>query len=88
MEVLERLAIGKNLSEEEAMASFRSMYQGDMPPSCVGAFLMGLKTKGETGLEIACGVKAALEQAHLVPNLGGNRIDTCGTGGDNTCSFN
>ncbi len=88
MEVLEHLAIGKNLSEEEALTSFRAMYKGDMPASCVGAFLMGLKTKGETGLEIACGVKAALEEARLVPNLSGDRIDTCGTGGDNTCSFN
>jgi len=88
MEVLEHLAIGKNLTEEEALSSFRAMYRGEMPASCVGAFLMGLKTKGETGLEIACGVKAALEQAHLVPGLTGDRIDTCGTGGDNTCSFN
>lgn len=88
MEVLEHLAIGKNLSEEEALSSFRAMYKGEMPASCVGAFLMGLKTKGETGLEIACGVKAALEEARLVPGLTGDRIDTCGTGGDNTCSFN
>lgn len=88
MEVLEHLAIGKNLTEEQALASFRAMYTGEMPASCVGAFLMGLKTKGETGLEIACGVKAALEQARLVPGLTEDRIDTCGTGGDNTCSFN
>jgi len=88
MEVLEHLAIGKNLTEEQALTSFRAMYTGEMPASCVGAFLMGLKTKGETGLEIACGVKAALEEARLVPNLEGDRIDTCGTGGDNTCSFN
>ncbi|WP_243312447.1 anthranilate phosphoribosyltransferase [Fundidesulfovibrio agrisoli] len=88
MEVLEHLAIGKNLTEEQALASFRAMYKGEMPASCVGAFLMGLKTKGETGLEIACGVKAALEEARLVPGLEGDRIDTCGTGGDNTCSFN
>ncbi|GFK93978.1 Anthranilate phosphoribosyltransferase [Fundidesulfovibrio magnetotacticus] len=88
MEVLEHLALGKNLTEEEALKSFRAMYSGEMPASCVGAFLMGLKTKGETGLEIACGVKAALEEARLVPGLAGPRIDTCGTGGDNTCSFN
>ncbi len=88
MDVLEQLAIGKNLTEEEGLKSFRAMYTGEMPASCVGAFLMGLKTKGETGLEIACGVKAALEEARLVPGLTGPRIDTCGTGGDNTCSFN
>jgi len=88
MQVLEQLAQHKNLTEEEVLNSFRAMYKGEMPASCVGAFLMGLKTKGETGLEIACGVRAALEEARLVPGLSGDRIDTCGTGGDNTCSFN
>ncbi|GAB6036484.1 anthranilate phosphoribosyltransferase [Fundidesulfovibrio butyratiphilus] len=88
MDVLEYLAIGKDLTEEQALESFRAMYTGEMPASCVGAFLMGLKTKRETGLEIACGVRAALEQARLCPGLTGDRIDTCGTGGDNTCSFN
>ncbi|WP_027184387.1 anthranilate phosphoribosyltransferase [Desulfovibrio inopinatus] len=88
MDVLERLAIGKNLTEEEALESFRAMYRGDMPASCVGAFLMGLKTKGETSMELACGVRAALEEARLVQGLSGKRIDTCGTGGDNKCSFN
>jgi anthranilate phosphoribosyltransferase len=88
MEVLEILAQHRNLSETQALEAFRALYAGSMPPACVGAFLMGLKTKGETALEIACGVTAALEQARLVENLEGNRIDTCGTGGDNTCSFN
>jgi anthranilate phosphoribosyltransferase len=88
MEVLEILAQRRNLTEEQALESFRAMYAGAMPASCVGAFLMGLKTKGETALEIACGVRAALEEARLAPNLEGPRIDTCGTGGDNTCSFN
>jgi len=88
MEVLEVLAQRRNLSETQALEAFRAMYSGSMPPSCVGAFLMGLKTKGETALEIACGVNAALEEARLVENLEGDRIDTCGTGGDNTCSFN
>jgi anthranilate phosphoribosyltransferase len=88
VEALELLAVGKNLPEDLAMTAFRSMYGGEMPASCVGAFLMGLKTKGESAVEIAAGVNAALEEARLVPDLSGDRIDTCGTGGDNTCSFN
>lgn len=88
VEALERLAISKDLTEDLAIHSFRSMYSGEMPASCVGAFLMGLKTKGESAVEIAAGVKAALEEARLVQGLTGDRIDTCGTGGDNMCSFN
>ncbi len=88
VEVLEHLAIQKNLPEDLALRAFRTMYSGEMPASCVGAFLMGLKTKGESAVEIAAGVTAALEEARLVSGLEGDRIDTCGTGGDNTCSFN
>lgn len=88
VEVLEHLAIRKNLPDDLALHAFRTMYSGEMPASCVGAFLMGLKTKGETAVELAAGVTAALEEARLVEGLTGPRIDTCGTGGDNTCSFN
>lgn len=88
VECLELLAIGKDLPPELATYAFRAMYTGEMPASCVGAFLMGLKTKGESAVEIAAGVTTALEEARLVAGLSGPRIDTCGTGGDNTCSFN
>ncbi|UJX41645.1 anthranilate phosphoribosyltransferase [Desulfovibrio sp. JY] len=88
VECLELLAIGKDLPQELATYAFRAMYTGEMPASCVGAFLMGLKTKGESAVEIAAGVTAALEEARIVAGLTGARIDTCGTGGDNTCSFN
>lgn len=88
VECLELLAVGKSLPPELATYAFRAMYTGEMPASCVGAFLMGLKTKGESAVEIAAGVTTALEEARLVTNLTGPRIDTCGTGGDNTCSFN
>ena len=88
VECLELLAIGKDLPQELATYAFRAMYTGEMPASCVGAFLMGLKTKGECAVEIAAGVTTALEEARIVPGLAGPRIDTCGTGGENTCSFN
>ncbi len=88
VECLELLAIGKDLPKDLATYAFRAMYTGEMPASCVGAFLMGLKTKGESAVEIAAGVTTALEEARLVAGLSGPCIDTCGTGGDNTCSFN
>lgn len=88
VECLELLAAGKDLPPDLATYAFRAMYSGEMPASCVGAFLMGLKTKGESAVEIAAGVTTALEEARLVPGLTGPCIDTCGTGGDNTCSFN
>ena len=87
-DVLELLAFHKDLSVGMAEESFRRLMTGDMTPAQTGAFLMGLKTKGERAFELAAAVRAALDQARLVPGLTGDRIDTCGTGGDNTSSFN
>jgi anthranilate phosphoribosyltransferase len=61
---------------------------GTMTPAQAGSFLMGLKTKGETPEELAAGVDAALRHARPAPGLSGALIDTCGTGGDASCSFN
>ncbi len=87
-DVLELLAFHKDLPEDMAEESFKRLMDGTMTPAQAGAFLMGLKTKGETARELASAVKAALNHARLVPGLSGKRIDTCGTGGDKSHSFN
>lgn len=87
-DVLELLAFHKDLPPEMAKESFARLMDGTMTPAQAGSFLMGLKTKGETPEELAAGVEAALKHARLVPGLSGKRIDTCGTGGDGSCSFN
>lgn len=87
-DVLELLAFHKDLPQAMADESFSRLMDGTMTSAQAGSFLMGLKTKGETALELTSAVRAALDQAHLVPNLKGPRIDTCGTGGDGTSSFN
>ncbi|MDY7000418.1 MAG: anthranilate phosphoribosyltransferase [Thermodesulfobacteriota bacterium] len=87
-DVLELLAFHKDLPEDMAEESFKRLMDGTMTPAQAGAFLMGLKTKGETSNELACAVRAALGHARLVPGLSGKRIDTCGTGGDKSHSFN
>lgn len=87
-DVLELLAYHKDLPEDMAAESFGRLMDGTMTPAQAGSFLMGLKTKGETANELAAAVRAALNHARLVPGLSGARIDTCGTGGDKSCSFN
>lgn len=87
-DVLEMLAYHKDLPQDIAEESFKRLMDGTMTPAQTGSFLMGLKTKGETTLELASAAKAALAQARLVPNLTRPRIDTCGTGGDCKSSFN
>lgn len=86
--VFEKLANGEDLNPAEALESFRDLYSGEMSSACIGTFLMGLKTKGETPLELTCGVQAALEKAVKVPEILFPHIDIVGTGGDKTFSFN
>ena len=85
---LNELAAGNDLSAELADAVFKALFAGEVSPVQAGALLMGLRTKGETATEVASGVKAALKEAKLVKGLSGPCIDTCGTGGDGSNSFN
>lgn len=87
-DVLELLAFSKDLPADMADEAFGRLMDGTMTPAQAGSFLMGLKTKGETARELAAAVRAALSHARHVPGLSGPRIDTCGTGGDGSCSFN
>ena len=86
--ILEHLALGRDLSTDQAAQAFGLLMTGDVSPVQAGAFLLGLRTKGETVDELSAAVNTALGHARLVPDLTGKRIDTCGTGGDGQHSFN
>lgn len=89
--ILDALADGRDLSKEEAQFAFGQLMAGELPPAVAGAYLMGLRAKGETATELSAGVKEVLAKSRLVTGVagaGGKRIDTCGTGGDGSCSFN
>lgn len=86
--ILEHLAKGQDLSVEQASMFFGLIMTGEIEPAQAGAFLLGLRTKGETAGELSAAVNTALQHARLVTGLTGTRIDTCGTGGDGRHSFN
>jgi anthranilate phosphoribosyltransferase len=91
-EELELLAQGKALSDEQADFMFSELMEGRMTEAQTGAFLMGLRAKGEDSTDLAAGVRAGVAHAKKIPGYDGNRsepvIDTCGTGGDGQSSFN
>ena len=87
-EILDTLAEGRDLSEEQAGHAFGRLMHGELTPGQAGAFLMGLRAKGETPQELAAGVRECLAKARRIEGLAGPRVDTCGTGGDGQCSFN
>ncbi|GAB6060341.1 anthranilate phosphoribosyltransferase [Desulfonatronum parangueonense] len=87
-DILEQLARRQPLTDTQADRIFNALLQGELGPAQAGAFLMGLRAKGEDSTDLAAGVRAGLDHALPIPGLSGVRIDTCGTGGDNACSFN
>ena len=82
-----RVAGGERLSTDEAYLAFDIMMSGNATPSQMGAFLMGLRVRGETVDEITGGAKAMREKA-LAIHAPTGAIDTCGTGGDASGTLN
>jgi anthranilate phosphoribosyltransferase len=84
---LQRLTSHEALSAEEAAEAMRAIMSGDVTPAQVGGFLMALRTKGETVDELDGLARTALEFARPV-SPPAPVLDTCGTGGDRSGTFN
>ena len=78
----------RDLSAEEMSATMRLIMTGEATPAQVGGFLIGLRMKGETIDEIAAAAAVMRELASKVDVDKNNLVDTCGTGGDASGSFN
>lgn len=87
-EALTALSAGQDLTTEQADAVFEELFSGEMTHAQAGALLMGLRMKGEKAVEVAAGVRAALREAKLIKGINSKCIDTVGTGGDGSNSFN
>jgi anthranilate phosphoribosyltransferase len=85
--LLAHVAQGRSLSESEAEAAFDIIMSGSATPSQMGAFLMALRVRGETVDEITGAARIMRAKAVLIDAPPG-AIDTCGTGGDGSGSFN
>lgn len=84
---LGRLAAHEDLSTEQAGEAMREIMSGEATPGQIGAFLLALRTKGETADEVVGLATTMLEFATPV-NAPAPVIDTCGTGGDRSGTFN
>jgi anthranilate phosphoribosyltransferase len=85
--LLARVADGKTLGESEAETAFDIIMSGDATASQMGAFLMALRVRGETVEEIAAAARIMRAKALSIEAPPG-AVDTCGTGGDASGSFN
>jgi anthranilate phosphoribosyltransferase len=78
---------GEALSEEEAAAAMTEIMEGAATPAQIAGFVIALRAKGETTDEVVGLVKVMREYGEKV-KVAGEVLDTCGTGGDRTGTFN
>jgi anthranilate phosphoribosyltransferase len=87
--LLDALLDGESLSEGDAHRLMHDLADGEVPAALAGAFLAGLRAKGETADEIR-GFATAMRELALHPAIpdGAPIVDTVGTGGDGSGSLN
>ena len=86
-EAIESLVAGRSMSMDQASAVMEEIMEGQPTPSQLAAFLTALRLKGETPQEIA-GMATVMHQKSLRVEVDGPVVDTCGTGGDGSGTFN
>jgi anthranilate phosphoribosyltransferase len=84
---LSKIAARDSLTREEAAEAMRQVMEGEATPVQVGGLLMALRTKGEVAEEIEGLADTMLAFANPV-EAPTPVVDTCGTGGDRSGTFN
>jgi anthranilate phosphoribosyltransferase len=84
---LHRVAAGEHLNSEDAQLAMNALLEGDATPAQIAGFAVAIKMRGETAAELT-GFARALREHMIVVDAGEDLIDTCGTGGDLSGTFN
>ncbi len=87
-EYLEKIINKEDLSFSESFSAMNEIMNGEVNNSQLAGFLIALKSKGEKPAEVAGFAKSMQEKSIKINCEDENAIDVCGTGGDNSGSFN
>ncbi|OOM74850.1 anthranilate phosphoribosyltransferase [Clostridium puniceum] len=86
---IKKLSSKEVLTEDEVRAVINQIMRGEATSAQIGGFLIGLRVNGETSAQILGAVKALRDNLiHVEIKDTANLIDTCGTGGDGSKTFN
>lgn len=77
-----------NLTVDESFEAMQKIMEGEVSNSQMAAFLVALKFKGEAPEEVAGFAKAMRAKSIKINSTDNNIIDVCGTGGDDSGTFN
>ena len=88
LQMIKELQSGNTVSGKATETVFSAIMNGEATPAQIAAILMGLSIRGETP-EVVAGAAAAMRTAatKISPRTTG-LVDTCGTGGDGSSTFN
>jgi anthranilate phosphoribosyltransferase len=86
--VLNKVVNKIDLTEEEMIDAMTDIMEGKIGEAQMAAFLTALRMKGESVEEITGGAKVMREKADKIDLGGAYGVDTCGTGGDGSDSYN
>ncbi|MBI4949982.1 MAG: anthranilate phosphoribosyltransferase [Deltaproteobacteria bacterium] len=86
-DAIARVVKGSDLSEDEMVSVMNEVMTGGASPAQIGSFITALRMKGETVSEITGAARVMREKATKV-EAGSDVLDTCGTGGDESMTFN
>ena len=92
-EAIGKVVVGRDLTEQEMIEVMQEIMSGEATAAQIGSFITALRMKGETVDEIIGAVRVMREKATFIDtgvdvNRGGVLMDTCGTGGDCSGTFN
>jgi anthranilate phosphoribosyltransferase len=85
---IEKLLDKEDLTIEESYNVMNQVMSGNVDNSNLAGLLIALKAKGESPEEVAGFAKAMRDNCIKINSSGNNVIDVCGTGGDNSGTFN
>jgi len=87
-EAIAKVVTGTSLSEAEAEGVMREIMQGEATDAQISAYITSLRMKGETVEEITGSARVMREKAVHIKLEAPYQVDTCGTGGDMSHTFN
>jgi anthranilate phosphoribosyltransferase len=87
-EAIEKIVAFRDLSEGEMAVVMEEIMDGTVTPAQIGSFVTGLRMKGETVSEITGAARMMRQRAIMVDACSSRILDTCGTGGDGSHTFN
>jgi anthranilate phosphoribosyltransferase len=87
-EAIKKVVDNIDLTREEASAVMGEIMTGEATPSQIACIITALRIKGETAEEITGFASRMRENAVQIHVKAENLVDTCGTGGDVSGTFN